>query len=160
MGFPQRIVQGQNFKCLVSLQKWPWVDISLVESLLVVFAYEKCTGEMVTVEKIQNGSLGPKLTQEDFDTALQVTDTHLLVLFMKNKVWMCNSCLTCFSCDQLDPQLNMTTCNTTLLLQCVLLPKVNRFLFYALGAFYTVPQFFPGDFSIAHSIYILVCIFL
>ena len=73
MGFSQRIVQGQSPKYLVTLQKWPWVDISLVESLLVVFVYEKCTGETVTVEEIQNGSLGPKLTQEDFDTALQVT---------------------------------------------------------------------------------------
>ena len=59
---------------MVSLQKWPQVDIRLVESLLVVFAYEKHTREMVTVEEIQNGSLGPKLTQEDFDMALQVTN--------------------------------------------------------------------------------------
>ena len=43
-----------------------------VESLLVVFAYEKCTEETVSVEEICNGSLGPKLTQEDFDTVLQV----------------------------------------------------------------------------------------
>ena len=43
-----------------------------MEFLMMVFVYEKHTGEMVTVEEIQNGSLGPKLTQEDFDTALQV----------------------------------------------------------------------------------------
>ena len=55
-----------------TFQKWPRVDISPVESLLVVFAYEKCTKEAVSVEEICNGSLGPKLTQEDFDTALQV----------------------------------------------------------------------------------------
>ena len=57
---------------LVPFQKWPQVDISPVESLLVVFAYEKCTKETVSMEEICNGSLGPKLTQEDFDTALQV----------------------------------------------------------------------------------------
>ena len=57
---------------LTPFQKWPWVDISPVESLLVVFAYEKHTKEMVSVEEICNGSLGLKLTQEDFDTALQV----------------------------------------------------------------------------------------
>ena len=57
---------------LVPFQKWPQVDINPVESLLVVFAYEKCTKETVSVEEICNGSLGPKLTQEDFNTALQV----------------------------------------------------------------------------------------
>ena len=57
---------------LLPFQKWSWVDISPVESLLVVFAYEKCTKETVSMEEIHNGSLGPKLTQEDFDTALQV----------------------------------------------------------------------------------------
>ena len=72
MGFSQRIVQGQSSKYLVTLQKWPQVDITPVEFLLVVFAYEKHTGETVTVEEIQNGSLGPKLMQEDFDTALHV----------------------------------------------------------------------------------------
>ena len=52
MEFPQRIVQGQSSEYLVSLKKWPQVDISPVESLLVVFAYKKHTGEMVTVEEI------------------------------------------------------------------------------------------------------------
>ena len=28
--------------------------------------------QKVSMEEIHNGSLGPKLTQEDFDTALQV----------------------------------------------------------------------------------------
>ena len=43
-----------------------------MESLLVMFAYEKHTKEMVSMEEICNGSLGPKLIQEDFDTALKV----------------------------------------------------------------------------------------
>ena len=47
---------------LISFQKWPQVDISPIESLLVVFAYEKQMGEMVSVEEIHNGSLGPKLS--------------------------------------------------------------------------------------------------
>ena len=38
-----------NLNCL--FQKWPHTDISPVESLLVVFAYEKCTGEKVTPEQ-------------------------------------------------------------------------------------------------------------
>ena len=50
---------GHYSKYLISLQKWPWVDISPVESLLVVFAYKKCTGETVMVEEIWNGSLAP-----------------------------------------------------------------------------------------------------
>ena len=72
MEFSGTIFQGHRSHYLRSFQKWPWVDISLVESLLVVFAYKKHTRETVTVEEICNGSLGPKLTQEDFDTALQV----------------------------------------------------------------------------------------
>ena len=63
---------SQCSQYLVPFQKWPRVDISPVESLLVVFAYEKHTKETVYVEEICSGSLGPKLTQEDFDTALQV----------------------------------------------------------------------------------------
>ena len=35
-------------------------------------AYKKHMKETVSVEEICNGSLGPKLIQEDFDTALQV----------------------------------------------------------------------------------------
>ena len=70
----------------MSFQKWPWVDSSPIESLLVVFAYEKQMGEMVMVEEICNGSLGPKLMQEDFDTALQVIATHSNHLTMQNRV--------------------------------------------------------------------------
>ena len=72
MEFSWILHHRQCSQYLVPFQKWPQVDISPVESLLVVFAYEKHTKEVVSVEEICNGSLGPKLTQEDFDTALQV----------------------------------------------------------------------------------------
>ena len=49
------------------------MNISPIESLLVVFTYEKRMGETVTVAEIQDGSFGPKLIQQDFDTALQVS---------------------------------------------------------------------------------------
>ena len=65
MEFSWILCHRQCSQYLVPFQKWPQVDISPVESLLVVFAYEKCTKEAVSVEEICNGSLGPKLTQED-----------------------------------------------------------------------------------------------
>ena len=55
---------------------------------------QKCMEETVSVEDIQEGTLGPKLTQEDFDTALQVNFTYSAMFSMKNEVIMCNSCLT------------------------------------------------------------------
>ena len=70
----------------LSLQKWPHTNISPIESLLVVFAYEKWTQETVTVDEIRDGMLGPKLTQQDFDMALQVkliTSTPSTPLFEK-----------------------------------------------------------------------------
>ena len=70
------------------------MDISPIESLLVVFAYKKCMEETVSVEDIKEGTLGLKLTQEDFDTALQVNFTYSAMFSMKNEVIMCNSCLT------------------------------------------------------------------
>ena len=45
------------------------MDISPIELLLVVFAYEKRTEETVTIVEIRDGSFGPKLIQQDFDTA-------------------------------------------------------------------------------------------
>ena len=54
------------------LQKWPRSDISPIEALLIVFAYEKRTGEKVTPEQIHDGQIGDKLTKEDFEMALKV----------------------------------------------------------------------------------------
>ena len=70
----------------LSFQKWPHTNISPIESLLVVFAYEKRTRETVTVDKIRDGMLGPKLTQQEFDMALQVkliTNTPSTFFFFK-----------------------------------------------------------------------------
>ena len=41
MEFSWMLCRRQCSHCLISFQKWPWVDISPIESLLVVFAYER-----------------------------------------------------------------------------------------------------------------------
>ena len=54
------------------LQKWPRTDVGPVEALLVTFAYEKRTGEIVTKEDMASGKLGEKLQDCDFEMAHQV----------------------------------------------------------------------------------------
>ena len=53
-------------------QKWPKTDVGPVEVLLIIFAYEKCTGETVSIDDMREGCLGPKLQDCDFDTTMQV----------------------------------------------------------------------------------------
>ena len=77
-------------------QKWPRTNISPIESLQVVFAYEKWTRETITVDEIRDGTLGPKLTQQDFDMALQVkliTSTPSTPLFEKIVCKLFRTCL-------------------------------------------------------------------
>ena len=85
------------------------MNISPIESLLVVFTYEKRTGKTVTIAEIRDGSFGPKLTQQDFDTTLQVN------LYSKN-------CLT-YSTQLID------VINSVLAYLCYDLPAKKRMKF-------------------------------
>ena len=100
----------------LSFQKWPCTNISPIESLLVVFGYEKQTRKTVTVDEIRDGMLGPKLTQQDFDMALQVkliTSTPFTPLFEKI---VCKLFRTHLAQNQCINPLNRTTRKTCLLI--------------------------------------------
>ena len=72
LGFDCFPVTNGNLFIYFFFQKWPCTDVGPVEALLVTFAYEKRTGEVVTKEDMANGKLGKKLQDCDFETAHQV----------------------------------------------------------------------------------------
>ena len=52
-------------------------------ALLVIFAYEKCTGKTVSLEEMKDGWLGAKLQDCGFGTATQVKPIISLCYIMK-----------------------------------------------------------------------------
>ena len=64
-------------------QKWPRTDLGPVEALLVIFAYEKQTGDTMSLDEMKDGTLGTKLQPCDFNTATQVILTISLDWIIK-----------------------------------------------------------------------------
>ena len=65
------------------LQGWPMAELSPVQALLIMIAYEKQTGKTIEQQDIESGriKLQDILIQEDFDYARQVSgfDTSVTV---------------------------------------------------------------------------------
>ena len=58
---------------LCLFQKWPKMDLSPLDMLKIIFVYEKCTSQEVTVEEMESRVLGPKLQPEDLDVLSNVS---------------------------------------------------------------------------------------
>ena len=54
------------------LQGWPRTDVDPLTALLMLFAYEKRTGKILTDKQIQDGELRDLLQPEDFENAEKV----------------------------------------------------------------------------------------
>ena len=54
------------------LQGWPHTDVDPLTALLMLFAYEKRTGKILTDKQIQDGDLRDLLQPEDFENAEKV----------------------------------------------------------------------------------------
>ena len=54
------------------LQGWPCTDVDPLTVLLMLFAYEKRTGKILTDKQIQDGDLCNLLQPEDFENAEKV----------------------------------------------------------------------------------------
>ena len=57
------------------LQGWPMAELSPVQALLVMIAYEKWTGKTIEQQDVESGRIKLQniLTQEDFNYARQVS---------------------------------------------------------------------------------------
>ena len=69
---------------MILFQKWPRTDIGPIEALLMIFAYEKRTGDTVSITEMKDGTLGSKLLPCDFQAATEVT-TYTLHSLQFNK---------------------------------------------------------------------------
>ena len=76
------------------LQRWPTSELSPVQALSVMIAYEKRTGESIEQKDKETGKvkLCDILTQEDFNNASKVSEFQLYILKKGFKILLSSVC--------------------------------------------------------------------
>ena len=72
-------------------QGWPRTDVDPLTALLMLFAYEKRTGKILTDKQIQDGNLRDLLQPEDFENAEKVLAfIYLFIYFFNGLSCLCH----------------------------------------------------------------------